>query len=369
MTDQPAGASNLRLINSGLDVDSLVSAEITGKKKPGGTLVAAFCREYGFAPHEILVIGKDQRSVLEALNGCAIGFHAGWCGRTSKYGIHIETQDEFLEYLDLFFLKKALWYATYDSSDELGREVVLKTLIDGNGAGSQSLKSNLYDTLKKKQEVYTNGASLSKFMMTHMIASAYLDGLFSVDRNQIVVQIYPGHLPTSQPPVLIQQTIDSFKLFRVKPATVSGGEYGLQRWRVAAQSHKKRMEGHRDEVAFQNQMSTVRLAAKTQVRGKRVIVLDDFHTDGFSLEAARNIYLAAGADTVTLLAFGKYGFKITEAVPKRRNLVKPYEEKSYSDDDFEIVEGRVETNPDALPEFRESLTNMMGTSIADKLLV
>lgn len=371
MTNQPAGESNLRLLESELPVDSLHSAELTGTKKPGGSLVADFCADHGLEPHQTLVIGDDRWGVLEGLNGRALAFHGTWGFGTSEYGIEVSTPQEFIEYLDVFFRKTALWYARYTGSDQIGRQVLFRALIDARGAGSDNLRSLVLQTLKDREEAEVSGASMSAFLMMHMIASAYLEGLLSVDRKEALWQIYPGHAPESAPPPLIQAVIEGFTLFRSRAAEKE--LYGLKRWQNALQSHVARQGPERNNVKFQNQVSSVSLAEGTKVKGKRVLVIDDFCTEGYSLEAARNIYYAAGAEAVFLFAFGKYGEqqgnRYTVFSPKNDTTVHPFEHVAYTDTQFESDTRNTQINPDALKEFIESVKRLHGTSIAKKLLI
>ncbi len=368
MTNQPVIDSTIRLEKSGLRVDTIhCSGHPECKNKPGGTLVAHFCNTHGLQPHQILVIGDDDFGFIEAMNGRAMGFHAAWGMGDGKYGIHVETPQEFLDYLDVFFMKDALWYAKYTERDSAGRDVILRTLIDANGAGSPALRSAVLQTLKDRNDANVAGASLSAFLMMHMIASLYLEGFLSIDRKEVLWQIYPGHSPASQPPPLIQAAIEGFRLFRSKAAVKE--LYGLTRWREALQSHVARQSAaDRSKVRFQNQISSVYLAEGTRVEGKRIFVIDDFCTEGYSLEAARNLYFAAGARSVNLFAFGKYGDRYVEVVPELGTAIEPYKQKAYKDGQFDFATVHADIDADGLTEFTASARRLRGSPIAPKLL-
>jgi hypothetical protein len=352
-----------------LALDSIHCATDPGcKKKMGGSLVASFCQNHGLMPHEILVVGDDKQGVVEALNGRAFGFHASWGDGVSEYGIHVDTPEELLDYLDVFFLKKHYWYAAYSGCDSRGRVVELRSLIDGNGAHSENVKKAIIETLKERKDARFAGASFSKFLMAHMLASAYLDGLFSAERTQLLWQVYPGHDKGSKPPPVIQATIESFKLFRSKASEKD--YYGIRRWKTASRSSTARVGGDpkdRAKITFGNQLSTICLAKGTKVSGKRVYVIDDFCTEGYSLEAARNLYSAAGAKIVYLFAFGKYGDRFQVDVPDQ-DLIRPFVETKYNDADFTAKTVHVHIDPEALPEFIQSLKRLKGSPIAGKLL-
>lgn len=361
MTSEPARLVSARLTAAGTDYDSLHSTQETGKEKPGGSLVEAFCDAHGLAPHETLVLGKDQRSMLEALNGRALGFHARPLG-PSQYGIPVDHPDEFFEYVDIFFRKTHLWYARYEGHDAAGRVVHVRALIDGNGAGSPILKQLLYQTFKLRAEPEYQGVPLSKFLMMHLIASAYLDGFFSADRNRVYWQVYPGHSPTSVTPPLVTAILQGLTLFRSQMAKLTR--------RVAAErSHTSRVARSTENIDLANQLRTLIIDRASKVKGRRVFVLDDFTTEGYSHEAARTMFYAAGATEVVSLTVGKYGtrYRVFSPNSAASRKLNPFEANTLTVGDFlESVE-HMQVDPEALVEFRQSARALRDSKIAAKL--
>lgn len=328
--------------------DSLHSTQVTGKAKPGGSLVESFCTQHGLQPNETLVLGKDERSVLEAMNGRSLGFHAHGAGN-SRYGIRIDNARQFFEYMDIFFRKEHLWYARFDGFDGRGKGVHVRALIDGNGAGSATLKTLLYRTLKERTDSEYRGFSLSKFLMLHLLASAFLDGFLSLDRNQVYWQIYPGHSPKSDPPPVVAAILRGLTLFRSKMAS-------LRRHKIATRSHTSRVAGDTVGINLANQLRTLVLGKTPTVHGRRVFVLDDFTTEGYSHEAARAFFYAAGATDVFSLAVGNYGSRYRIQTPRTKNALKfnPYSANQLNDDDFSVKVEHLSLDADALGEFRQS---------------
>lgn len=353
-----------RLAKSGLDVDAVYTSLKCGSKG-SGNFVAAFCDDQGLDRAHCLTVWDDEYGFREGINGRSLSFHAEWGGGRSRYGIRLERPEELVEYLEVFFLKTAPWFAELDSRDGSGRGVTVRALIDGNGAGSELIRQATYRTLKDRERVEVYGASFPMFLLTHMLASAYLDGLLTSDRDQVLWQIYPGHSTTSAAPPVIQASIEHLTLFRGR---ASGKQYGLQRLENATQSHRARVADDRSAVKFINQMNTVALQRATKVQGKRVYVIDDFTTEGYSLEAARQIFDAAGARSVHLLAFGKYGRRYRVETPKDPKVVEPFQRKAYSDADFHESLTQVSQNAQALTEFSQSLDRLRETTIKTKLL-
>lgn len=362
MSGRSRSLSTRALAKSGLVVDSLHCTGDSGcdKNKGSGDLVAAFCADNSLQPHEIVVVADEKFGMVEALNGKAFGFFA-----TGQYtwGIKVDSHQEILEYIDVFFMKNALWYAKYDGFDAKGNAVTLRCLIDGNGAGSQLIKTAIIKTLKEREEPLIYGSiSFPKFLMMHLIASMYLEGLLSRERRQFLWEIYPGHKPESEPSPIVNAVLSGFKIFRSK------GDNAIERWRLALQSSKARRGDDRGQVKFANQISSIKLGRKSKASGKRVNIVDDFCTEGFSLEAARHLFNAAEAEEINLFAFGKYGPRFAVQTAEKATVVRPHDELTYADDAFKTKIVAVDINEAALPEFQESLKRLRGSSIAGKLL-
>jgi hypothetical protein len=359
-----SGSVAKRLQQSNLSVDGLYEAPRCGSKG-SGNYVATFCGDFGFDRQHCLTVWDDFYGFKEGLNGRTLGFHAEWGGGFSKYGIRLERPDELLQYLDVFFRKTAPWFAQLDTADQIGRVVTVRALFDGNGAGSQTIRNATIRTLKDRERTELYGASFSLFLLTHMLTSAYLDGLLTTARDQVFWQIYPGHDPSSAPPPVIQDSIEHLTLFRGKAA---GKKSGLTRFVKATQSHAARIANRRSVVTFNNQMSSIVLVKGTNVEGKRVFVIDDFTTEGYSLEAARQMFFGAGARSVDLLAFGKYGTRYGLQTPMDESLVEPFQKKTYADADFDETQDHMTQNHEALSQFVESLDRLRDTTIKTKLL-
>uniref|UniRef100_E6QWP7 Uncharacterized protein n=1 Tax=mine drainage metagenome TaxID=410659 RepID=E6QWP7_9ZZZZ len=360
-----SGSVGDRCGRSGLAIDGVYEAPRCGKKG-SGDYVKAFCKDNGFEPHNCLTVWDDVYGFREGINGPTLAFHAEWGGGRSAYGIRLEKPVELLQYLDVFFLKEALWFAKLDGTDGAGRSVTVRGLIDGNGAGSEAIRRAVFKTLKERQDVRVNGVSMPMFLLTHMLTSAYLDGLLTSGRDQVLWQIYPGHSPASTPPPLIQASFQHMNLFRSK-ASVKG-RYGLNRMIDAKQSHTERIADNRQAVKFINQMNSVALIPGTNVRGKRVYVIDDFTTEGYSLEAARQFFYAAGARSVHLFSFGKYGSRYHVEVPSDGVAVSPYNLTTYREADFHEAQKHMQLDTHALDEFVASLERLKDTTIRTKLL-
>ena len=94
----------------------------------------------------------------------------------------------------------------------------------------------------------------------------------------------------------------SYKLFRQRYV----GDL-LDRHRHAEHSRDAWARGGRIG-AIRNQTETLRVnpAYRGEIPGKRILVVDDFLTRGYSTEVARNLLLTAGATEVLVATVGKF---------------------------------------------------------------
>jgi hypothetical protein len=137
--------------------------------------------------------------------------------------------------------------------------------------------------------------------MLHLLGSIYLDGLYE---EADWWTTYPGSDGGTN--VAMNEFFDiAAKLFRdkFKPRL-------LVRHSPAVDSGETRAAGR--SVNFMNQVSTMCLnddpATVEQIRGKNIILIDDFITEGYSSECVRNLLLEAGAANVVTVAIGKYRY-------------------------------------------------------------
>jgi hypothetical protein len=346
----------------GLNIDAMVCKDDAGANKGGGHLIRMLGDGWRMPSHEMAMVAFNERGYHEAVNAPVLSFRAAWGEAMKPYALRLDAPAELIEYLDIFFLKKSLWFAYVDTTDALGRAVTLRSLIDANGAGSLAMRNAILRTLKDRQDTMMGNVSLSRALVLHLIASAYLEGLLTRDRKKVAWQMYPGHSTLSQPPPVIAAALEGVKFVR------AGTEKdALVRWSDAIHSSGSRINHQHHLVQYVNQPSTTYIPKGIKTEEKQFFVLDDFTTDGFSLENARNMLLGDGARAVTMLAFGKYRSPQTVVVPAGAAF-KPREQRQYAAADFTSVAVPVTYDEDALREFSESMTALRTAAIGPKIL-
>jgi hypoxanthine phosphoribosyltransferase len=102
-----------------------------------------------------------------------------------------------------------------------------------------------------------------------------------------------------------------------------------------------------------NQTKTVLLDPqyRDRIRGKSLLVVDDFVTEGNSLECARNLLLNAGAAEVFGVAIGKYGSGYDVHTLKAGVRWNSFAKSNIGEEDFVQVRHSCTSDREALAEF------------------
>jgi len=194
--------------------------------------------------------------------------------------------------------------------------------------------------------------------MFHLLGSAYLEGLI-VPNSRFTV--YPSHKPGKISPTLAG--------FLTPASRLLGGFFRpglLTRVVEAADTSRERyyarLEGRSANDSFDNQTDTVHINPEyrnlIRTSNRNILVFDDFTTTGKSLEWARNLLYAGGADRVVLLTIGKYvrggspTYSLHEAV--KPDLITPYELNDYDEADFTRVSYNMNRDPSAQQVLKDS---------------
>ncbi len=164
--------------------------------------------------------------------------------------------------------------------------------------------------------------------MFHAVANLYAVGLI---RSGCYFAVYPRSTPGNR-----DEAMDEF--LRAAACFFHGWfKYDLLvRGRQAVDSSRAR--SRREYVGFTNQSNTVIVSPEYQGKlgGRTVIVFDDFTTSGMSLDWARTLLLAAGAERVVLVTFGNYGqnHPVKHSLYSPAMTVNPFGLHDYDDSHF-----------------------------------
>lgn len=213
----------------------------------------------------------------------------------------------------------------------------------------------LIELLKNQNGAHCGQTSSAAILFLHTMTSAKLEGLIP---PYSTITVYPSSVPGHTNPIINEMSQLASRQFMShfhQDLIVRGVE--------APKSRNNKLRG---TDSYLTQANTVHLNASrsTAIERKTVVVFDDFHTTGKSLDWARNLLTAAGASQVVAIALGKFGSGSTPHglyLPTSSMTVTPYRIKTYTDADFNFAPLRLSQSPAGRPiiegSFRELLHN------------
>ncbi len=335
-------------------IDHLVERNDVGKAKPSTLWAEKFREVSGFEPHELFYVGDSDHDIYTASWGPMMYAHAEWAGEAGQYGLRAPSPTWVVNVVRHIFRKEHPWYWTLDVMDAAGRPVHAMTLIDADGAGVPFARQALLNLLKDDVNSGIGGTpmSLREFVMLHMLASVYHSNLFGGSQYWTT---YPGH--TGTPNAIMGNFLNvAAKLSRSKYV-----DDLLIRYTVAKQSRHARAESNTE--ALRNQLETMVVGEeyRRKIRGKRVLLLDNFLTWGYSTESGRTLLLAAGAAEVVVACVSKYGPRINVISPPNAAW-DPFEGARPPAATFPQATHHGEYHPEALEEFAASLDGIINAA-------
>jgi hypothetical protein len=271
------------------EFDWFVAEEGTGGWKPRPEAVERVLAQKGWNPEEVALVGNSKSDMLSAKHGKVLFLNAEWFTPGVNYGLKFASIREIGRFVDLFCLREHFWHF----------------MIDTPSLHVYALSP--YSTFKEEFATYSEDAreSLKRggrhidFWTKYLCSSIYFTG---VNRGISYVAPYPGHLAGAGSPLL-----DDL-LFQV--ATCFGVSYLPDL--IIRHTDAPKSQYDRAGADHLRQLNTIRLnrtplrygatAFKNPPlrRGKRVLVVDDFCTEGKSFEAARLYIEQTGAEAVNV---------------------------------------------------------------------
>ncbi|MDQ6766009.1 MAG: HAD family hydrolase, partial [Verrucomicrobiota bacterium] len=286
-------------------IDHVVERSDVGIAKRSPRWVTKFVELTNLQPHQMFYIGDSDNDMITASWGPMIYAHAVWSSDPGPYGLHALTPQWVVNVITYIFRKRHPWYWTLDATDGLGRPVRAMTLIDADGAGSPRARQRLLWLLKDNIDSKINPTpmTLREFVMLQMLSSVYHENLFG---GADYWTTYPGH--DGAPNSVMGDFLDiAAKLSRNKYKN------DLLFRHTPAMKSKQARDLRGPVGALRNQLETVNVGAqyRKKLANKRVILLDNFLTMGYSTESGRTLLLNAGASEVVVACVGKYGQRIS----------------------------------------------------------
>ena len=336
VTNDPQADARLALIEAGISVNLIVGRDTVRVKKPSPKFCQYPAQQFGVKTHEMVYIGDDDNTdALAAVNAGVLYLAARWANPDPHYGFPCNNPDSAVRFVTRFLMDDPVWYWRLKRDDRIGREVDVLGLLQAT-RGPHHLKS----VLKSGSDPQVNGLGLRGFFFRRLLTALYLGGhLEDVD----YWTWYPSH--NGQPKTKHERfLLEASRLF--KDRYIPGL---LRRHTVATKAAFARFNGQGDP-GFLNQMNTVclnpdavpKINIRARIESKRILVVDDFATEGHSFECARNLLFQGGADSVLCVCFGRYHDDYQIQTPRSGLDFDPWAPRTFEARDYrsETVQGR-----------------------------
>jgi hypothetical protein len=272
--------------------------EVLMARKPSPAFIRKLKELANVQEREMVYLGDDDvTDIMCAINAGILPFAAKYSEPSLQYGRPVHSPSDFLTYLQTFGVQDAPyfgWQCDFRCQDT-GTMIDIRALYGNHDA--LGLTAMLKKVLKDQQDVRVGRQriSLRAILFDYLVSQIYLSGLNSeVD----LVTVYPGHRSDSANPLLQQFSRNLSLIFRERFIPDL-----LIRHQNAAES---KTQGKNRNIFEQFRTIHVNSTHRNKVVGKRVLILDDFTTAGYSLETARRMLLQGGAQKVTCIAIAKF---------------------------------------------------------------
>ncbi len=333
------------LNNAGITYDIVEDRPFANNRPKGAPeWVGEICKYLRVQTNEIVYLGDSALDMRTAVNGRVIYFHAAW-SNIYPYGLAMTHPKLFSLIVRECFINPSGWYWQLQTRDDCGRVVDTRALMDSYGAGITVFQSDMLHFLKDGQNPTVGPMTVGDFLTYHLLGNLYADSIFNLIDTWAV---YPSSSPTKSNHILSDVAVQIARLFRDRNIPV------LVRHNEATDSGEARRR--RETVGFDNQVNTVQLdpSYKTTVTGRTVAVLDDFMTEGYSMECARNLFLHEGASNVIGINFSKYSGWPKVATPQNDYVWDGYAPTTHDTNAFRLSSHSGSANSAALAALKAS---------------
>lgn len=250
-------------------------------------------RNYDFKSYEAIMLGNSDNDMKVAVNSGLLFANASWYGKKTNYGFEFKKPYEVARFVDIFCLRETLWGYTIDLEG-----------LEYYALGIYGTKEEQYDYSHDARDAAKLGRGHPDFWINYLLSAVYFSGLH---KDIDYIAPYPGHSQGSTPTVMEKTIVTFAKCFRKKYLKDL-----IVRHTTADKSASARYQRRGGELDHLNQLNTIKLnpsPLKTETErykksplqaGKTVLIIDDFCTQGYSLEAARAYIEQTGANVICL---------------------------------------------------------------------
>jgi HAD superfamily hydrolase (TIGR01549 family) len=269
-----------------------ITARDNVPQKPKEEAVKSILDKLGIEPKKAIYIGNSDIDMRTAVNSKLLFLNATWYGENTDYGFKFLTLKEIARFIDIFCLRDNLW--AYCIND--GR-------LEYYALGIYGIREKQYDYSLDAKEAAKFGRGHPEFWIKYLLSTVYLSGLH--ERIDYIAP-YPGHQQGSIPSVMEKTIVTFAKCCRKKYLKdlivrhTTSTKSAFARYNNQPINHFNQLNTiHLNPTPAQNIEGKV--YKKSPLNSKKtVLVIDDFCTQGYSLEAARNFIEQTGAKVILI---------------------------------------------------------------------
>jgi hypothetical protein len=290
-------------------------------EKPKSESVLSVLKKLEIKSQEAIYVGNTDNDMKTAVNGNLLFLNASWYGKHTDYGFEFKTPREIARFIDIFCLREHLW--AYEIKDNE---------LEYYALGIYGRYEEEYDYTKDAIGAAKLGRGHPDFWIKYLLSTVYFSGLY---KRIDYIAPYPGHKKDSTPTGMEETIVTFAKCFRKKYLK----DLIIRHKTADKSAYARKDRRHLDHL---NQLNTIQLNGNPLKdinsddryeispikEGKTVLIIDDFCTQGYSLEAAR-VYIEQTGAKAILLTLLKTINKNYERIEKIEKF-NPFESNTFS---------------------------------------
>ncbi|MGE3537314.1 MAG: HAD hydrolase-like protein [Candidatus Tectimicrobiota bacterium] len=258
-------------------VEWFVASEGRGGWKPRREAIQYVLDAKGWSSEEVVYIGNTDNDMKTARSGGVLFLNATWFTQSNTYGLQFGSPKEVGRFVDLFCLREHLWHFS-----------IVQGPLEYYALSPYSTYKPEYETYSRSAEAaLKRGTRHTDFWVKYLSSSIYFSG---IHKRVNYVAPYPGHEAGSGSPIIDDALVAFTNCFNIsylrdliiRHTTVLKSQHNRSTASPLRQLNSIHLNKSPLKPNRQSRYKNPPLSSD-----KTVLVIDDFCTAGFSLEAAR----------------------------------------------------------------------------------
>jgi hypothetical protein len=256
--------------------------------KPRAASLEAVLAKHDLSREQVVMVGMSDHDFQAANNAQILFLNANWDRKESRYGFKFTAPRDVILFIDVFALREHHWFYAIDDP------VVMRSLAP-------------YSTMRDESKAYSEAAFAAlkagtkdrHFFLRALAASIYFSGLGGKFHYIAAIPHHGVGFGNAAFDDILREIAGMFDAKYLQDLIVRHSQAPSQRQARNARQDPSVLDQF-------NTMHLTRLPMMTPskrykippLRGKTVLVVDDFTTHGNTFEAARHYLAAAGASVI-----------------------------------------------------------------------